>query len=161
EDGHWDIWTIDADGGSLRRLTLDPGNENLPNWSSDGRWIYFQTERAGPLEIWRIPVAGGAEERVTRGGGSFAHESADGKTLFHMRAFGDGPLLALPLAGGSERQVLACAPPFGLAVGPGGLYHLGCADGRIGRPIYLLDPATGQDRLLGNQEKNAGYGLTV
>ena len=27
EDGHSDIWTIDADGGSPRRLTSDPGNK--------------------------------------------------------------------------------------------------------------------------------------
>ena len=33
EDGRWDIWTIDADGGSPRRLTHDPGDENNPNWS--------------------------------------------------------------------------------------------------------------------------------
>ncbi len=161
EDGQWDIWTIDADGGSLRRLTLDPGNENMPSWSRDGRWIYFQSERAGTLEVWRIPAAGGPEERVTHGGGSVAYESADGKTLFFMRAFVDGPLLALPLAGGSERKVLDCVPLWGFALGPGGLYHLGCEEGPTGRPLYLLDPATGQDRLLGQLEKNAGYGLTV
>jgi len=161
EDGTWDIWTIDADGGSPRRLTLDPGNENMPSWSRDGRWIYFQSDRAGAVEVWRIPATGGSAERVTHGGGSLAYESADGKTLFFMRTFFKAPLLVLPLAGGPERKVLECVPSKGFAVGPGGVYHLGCtADPRAAVPLYLLDPATGQDRLLGKLEQ-AAWGFTV
>jgi tricorn protease len=41
EDGHWDIWTIAADGGPPRRLTQNPGDDNVarvapaPGW---GGW---------------------------------------------------------------------------------------------------------------------------
>jgi eukaryotic-like serine/threonine-protein kinase len=159
EDGKWDIWTIDAEGGSPRRLTLDPGNENMPSWSRDGRWIYFQSDRAGADEIWRIPAAGGSEERVTHGGGSFAYESADGKTLFFTRIVdANAPLFALPLARGPERKVLECVPDRGFAVGPGGIYHLGCTADPRAVPLYLLDPATGRDRLLGKLEgPNKGF----
>jgi Tol biopolymer transport system component len=161
EEGKSDIWTIDADGGSPRRLTLDPGNENTPSWSRDGRWIYFVSDRSGADEIWRIPATGGSEERVTHGGGSFAYESADGRTLFFMRAtLANGPLFALPLAGGPERKVLACVSAIGFAVGTAGVYHLGCTANLRSRPLYLLDPATGQDRLLGKLEL-ATQGLTV
>jgi Tol biopolymer transport system component len=162
EDGKWDIWTIDADGGSPRRLTLDPGNENMPSWSRDGHWIYFQSDRAGVDEIWRIPATGGSEERVTHGGGSFAYESPDGKTLFFTRALANGPLWALPLAGGPERKVLECVPDRGFTVGPGGVYHLGCTADPQPRAVslYLLDPAIGRDQLLGKLEK-PGLGLTV
>jgi Tol biopolymer transport system component len=158
EDGTWDIWTIDADGGSPRRLTLDPGNENQPSWSRDGRWIYFSTDRAGAAEVWRIPATGGSEERVTHGGGLEAYESADGKTLFFTRTF-NSPLLARPFAGGPERKVLECVPPKGFAVGPNGIYHLGCTKDLRAVPLYLLDPATGRDRLLGKLEH--AFGLTV
>jgi Tol biopolymer transport system component len=157
EDGKWDIWTIDADGGPPRRVTLDPGTNTWPNWSRDGRWIYFQSDRAGAEEIWRIPATGGSEERVTHGGGSLAYESADGKTLFftraHVEAKGDAPLFALPLAGGPERKVLECVRIWGFAVGPAGVYHLGCTADARAVPLYLLDPTTGQDRLLGTLEK--------
>jgi Tol biopolymer transport system component len=167
EDGKFDIWTIDADGGSPRRLTLDPGNAQMPSWSRDGRWIYFQSDRMGAGEVWRIPATGGSEERVTHGGGSLAYESADGKTLFFMmRALDNGPLLAVPLAGGRERRVLECVPPKGFAVGPTGVYHLGCTADLRAVPLYLLDPATGRDRLLGKLEQavsaaGLSSGLTV
>jgi dipeptidyl aminopeptidase/acylaminoacyl peptidase len=39
ENGRWDLWTIDADGGVPQRLTRDPADENVPRWSRDGRWI--------------------------------------------------------------------------------------------------------------------------
>jgi len=168
EDGHFDIWTIDADGGSPSRLTPDAGDEYMPSWSRDGRWIYFSSNRAGvPPDVWRIPATGGSEERVTQGGGSLAYESADGKTLFYMRNFGNGPLLALPPAGGPERKLLECVQGF--AVGLGGVYYFACEAGTApwigtaassGNPLYLLDPATGRNRLLGSLEKGGG-GLTV
>jgi hypothetical protein len=61
--------------------------------------------------------------------------------------------LALPLAGGPERKVLECVPSGGFAVGPGGVYHFGCTPDPRAVPLYLLDPATGQDRLLGKLEQ--------
>src|SRR6266571_4483475 len=120
EDGQFDIWTIDADGGPPRRLTLDPGNEEIPSWSRDGHWIYFMSDRAGAREVWRIPAAGGTEERLTQGGGGLAYESVDGKTLFFTRASANAALFALPLDGGPERKLVECVPTMGFAVGPGG-----------------------------------------
>jgi len=162
EEGHWDIWTVDADGGSPRRLTHDPGDENLPSWSRDGHWVYFGSDRGGAVpDIWRAPAMGGPEERVTHNGGWVPYESADGKTLFFLRDTGSSPLMALPLAGGPERKVIDCVePPFGFAVGSAGVYHLGCVADRRTVPLYLLDPATGRDRLLGTLENGQG-GFTV
>ena len=122
--------------------------------------MYFRSDRAGvPKDVWRIPAAGGSEERVTHGGGTFTGESADGETLFYTRAIDRAPLMARSLGGGSERKVLECVPVQGFATGPGGVYHFGCESGPSGTPLYLLDPATGRDRLLGNLERAAG--LTV
>jgi eukaryotic-like serine/threonine-protein kinase len=165
EDGHWDIWKIDADGASLRRLTKDPGDENWPSWSQDGRWIYFMSDRGGIVpDIWRAPAMGGPEERVTRNGGYVPYESTDRKTLFFLRDASDSLslLMALPLTGGPERKVIDCVPDWGFTVGPAGVYHLGCtANWRTGPvPLYLLDPATGRDRLLGNLEAAVG-GMTA
>jgi Tol biopolymer transport system component len=164
EDGRCSIHTIDADGASSRRLTLGPGDQNEPSWSRDGRFVYFAARPAGAqdFDVWRIPAAGGAEERITRNGGGTAFESIDGKTLFFMRRVSEpSPLLALPLAGGPEREIAKCV--VGFAVGPAGLYSLECSDGEQAfeqAPVFLRDPATGRGRLLGKLDQ-AVRGLTV
>ena len=163
EDGRWDVWTIDADGASPRRLTPDPGDENNPNWSQDGRFIYFsaipENSASAAFDIWRVPAAGGAEERITQGGGYYARESIDGKTLFYLRRWGDpSPLLARPVAGGPEREIAKCVLTF--AVGPAGLYSMECSD-TPQVSLFLRDPATGRGRLLGKLDRVAFGDMAV
>jgi len=161
EDGVWHIWTIDADGGALHRVTSHLANHNQPAWSHDGRYLYFFSNRTGTSQtIWRIPVAGGPEEQVARTGGGRSQESADGRTLYVQRAWaGSSPLLAVPLAGGPERTLIDCVGEAGFAVSGAGVYHVGCGGDPSARPLLLLDPANGRDRLLGTLERPGG--LTV
>jgi serine/threonine protein kinase len=160
EDGRWSIWTIDADGALAGRLTRRPGDQNLPSWSRDGRFVYFAARPADTVapdyDVWRIPAAGGAEERVTQKGGAAAYESMDGKTLFFARrAASASSLLALPLAGGAERELAKCVVSF--TVGPAGIYTLGCE----GFALSLIDPVTGQGRLLGKVGGAVGGSISV
>jgi Tol biopolymer transport system component len=165
ENGHFDVWTIGADGSSPHQLTHDPGDETTPSWSRDGHFVYFSAIRAasgeGGPEVWRVPAGGGPEARVTDHGGWHVQESLDGKTLFYRRRPEGSPLLALPLAGGPERQILDCVTDF--TVGSAGLYYTGCSrlppitgPAARGRPpwgtLFLLDPATGKSRPLGPLE---------
>ncbi len=156
EDGVWSIWTIDADGASPRRLNQDPGSENFPDWSRDGRFIYFTKGSSG---VWRLPATGGTEEQMTLDGLT-ASESIDGKTLFFVRDIGDAaPLWAQPLGGGPPRQIAACMGTR-FAVGPGGVYALDCWRASPAS-LFLRDPTTGQGRLLGKLERASQGGLTV
>jgi serine/threonine protein kinase/Tol biopolymer transport system component len=152
EDGHYDIWIVDADGGPPRRLTHGAGEETLPSWSRDGRFVYFASKlKSGPQDVWRVPAAGGAEERITHQGGTLPFESTDGRTLFFLRSSADFvslQLLSLPLAGGAERQIVACASTF--AVGPGGVYYVECPSPQVKEAsLVLWNPATGRARPLG------------
>jgi len=154
ESGRFDVWTVDAEGGSERRLTQDPGDENNPSWSGDGRFVYFAAmpEQADPpvAEIWRIPAAGGTAERLTHGGGGSPYESPDGKTLFYMRRVAQpSTLLAMPLAGGPERELAKCV--FAFAVVPAGIYSLDCSDAP--EPLVVRDFSTGRARLLGKLDR--------
>ena len=111
--------------------------------------------------IWRVPAAGGPEEQVARAGGGRSREAPDGRTLFFQRAsLVTSPLLAVSLAGGPERTVIDCVPRYGYAVVAAGVYHLGCGGDVRGSPLFLLNPATGRDRLLGTLEGRA-VNLTV
>jgi Tol biopolymer transport system component len=161
KDGRWGIWTVDVDGGSPRRLSSAP-DSNLPSWSRDGKVVYFSSNRTGTYNVWRVPASGGPEERVTHTGGWLAYESTDGKTLFFFQREGSqSPLFAVPVAGGQERKVIDCVSGWGFAVGGAGVYHVGCKANQRAVSLYLLDPATGRDRLLGKLEGYDGNGLTA
>jgi eukaryotic-like serine/threonine-protein kinase len=157
-DGHLHVWTIDAEGGAPHRLTQEPGDEFTPSWSRGGRHVYFSSTQPGAgTDVWRIPAEGGAAERVTRGGGWWPRESLDGHTLYYLRSNnGRSPLLALPVAGGEERQVLDCVPGSGFGLAPAGIVHAACPTdptpfviGPSRSSLFILDPQTGQDRPLG------------
>lgn len=56
EQGRRDLWILDAQGQRLRRLTADLANDRDPMWSSDGRWLYFSSDRSGVPNIYAIDV---------------------------------------------------------------------------------------------------------
>ncbi len=68
---HWEIYTINADGSGLKRLTqndifADRAPDNVaPAWSPDGKAIAFLTNRAASSE-WEIYVmnANGSDQRL-------------------------------------------------------------------------------------------------
>jgi Tol biopolymer transport system component len=84
-EGHSDIFVISADGGTPRRLTNGPNDNETPAWSRDGLWIYYTTEISGTYQIWKIPPAGGNATQVTSSGGISPAESGDGKFLYYSR----------------------------------------------------------------------------
>ena len=153
DDWHAHIWTMNADGGAVHRLTTDAGDQNVPYWSRDGRWIYFSNDRGTGRDIWRVAAAGGRSQQVTRGGsGDFACESADRRSLLYQPKNADSPLLALPLDGGPARQLVACVKPTAFAASPHGVYYVAC-DPSPDPALHVIDPDTGHDRLLGRLEK--------
>jgi Tol biopolymer transport system component/tRNA A-37 threonylcarbamoyl transferase component Bud32 len=106
ETGNWDLFVVSVDGGRPRRLTEHPSEDGTATWSRDGRWIYFKSDRTGRSEIWKIPPEGGTAVQVTRGGGSYGVESADGRHLYYWRASPPG-VWRVPLLGGEESEVVS------------------------------------------------------
>ncbi len=152
DDNHWHIWMIDADGGTPHRLTTQAGDEIVPTWSRDGRWIYFSGDQGAGYNIWRVAATGGAPERMTHGGsGPFACESADGKTLLFQPKDADSPLMAMSLAGRETRQLVDCVKNSAFGAGPQGVYYVPC-DPTSDPPLRILDLETGRDRRLGTLE---------
>jgi TolB protein len=66
-DNHDDVWTIQADGTDLTRLTHSPGHDFDPSWSPDGARIAFRSERSGEPEIWVMSADGTGQRRLAAG----------------------------------------------------------------------------------------------
>ncbi|MGK7393622.1 MAG: S41 family peptidase [Candidatus Cyclobacteriaceae bacterium M3_2C_046] len=60
-----DIWTSDLEGSNIQRLTVHPGYEGWPVWSSDNQHIAFSGYRFGHKDVFTIPVQGGLSQRLT------------------------------------------------------------------------------------------------
>ncbi len=67
--GTHDIWAVNADGSSPRRLTSGPGDNQGPTWAPNGRHLMFQSNRLGGWQIFSMLADGSAQTPVTRGAG--------------------------------------------------------------------------------------------
>jgi TolB protein len=81
---------IGADGGASTEVDTGPGHIDGPEWSPDGAWIYFNTERwadrPGHAQLARVPDGGGEVERLLTSGTVdwFPHLSPDGRTAVYI-----------------------------------------------------------------------------
>jgi TolB protein len=63
---NWDIYSVKPNGGPLRRLTRDPGQQLHPSWSSDGRKVAFaEQDSTGNWVIYTMSPDGSDHERIT------------------------------------------------------------------------------------------------
>ncbi len=46
-DGDFEVYLINADGSGQRQLTKNSGNDALPSWSPDGKYIYYLSDQNG------------------------------------------------------------------------------------------------------------------
>jgi hypothetical protein len=58
------VYTVPTTGGTPRRVTAK-GPSYLHGWSPDGRWLVYTGQRNGEFDVYKIPVAGGREIRLT------------------------------------------------------------------------------------------------
>jgi TolB protein len=66
-DNHEDVWTINADGTDLTRLTHSPAFEFDPSWSPDGTQIAYRSDRGDESEIWIMNADGTGQRRLAAG----------------------------------------------------------------------------------------------
>lgn len=60
-----DVWVAPASGGRAHVLTRNLEMDAYPQFSPDGRWISFASQRTGNWDIFVVPAAGGATTRLT------------------------------------------------------------------------------------------------
>ena len=107
-----DLFVADRNGANVSRLTTDDGAEVNPTFSPDGKTIAFSASYDGNVDVFTIPVAGGAPTRLTW------HPSADTVQAFTPDGkailFSSGrnsytnrylQLFTVPIQGGMETQL--------------------------------------------------------
>jgi Tol biopolymer transport system component len=130
QEGGWDIFVIDADGGGSRHLVSGAGENLRPTWSVDGKWVYFGSTRSGDVQVWKVPVDGGEPVQVTYRGGYEAVESADGRSVYYTRR-GIAGLWKTTEDGGDETLVLKELQwnySKNWTVTSKGIYYLACSE---------------------------------
>jgi len=90
-EGSYGIFRISLDGSHYERMTNTPSYDDGADYSPDAKWVYFNSNRAGTFDIWRMPAEGAGPEdnlaeRVTTDAFEdwFPHPSPDGKWLALM-----------------------------------------------------------------------------
>jgi TolB protein len=58
------VYALPATGGTPRRVTAK-GPSYFHGWSPDGRWLAYTGQRNGEFDVYKIPVTGGNEIRLT------------------------------------------------------------------------------------------------
>ena len=88
---NYDIFRIPAAGGESEQLDSNPGYDDGPDYSPDGNWIYFNSDRSGNWDVWRIPADGAGPgdqkaEQLTNDELEdwFPHPSPDAKWLLFL-----------------------------------------------------------------------------
>jgi dipeptidyl aminopeptidase/acylaminoacyl peptidase len=90
EDTH--VWVMQADGTGRVELGRDIDNrQGPPQWSADGRWVYFTVQERGSVRLVRLPADGGAPEVVVGDRGSVGAWSLGGGTLAYAFTSPAGP----------------------------------------------------------------------
>ena len=118
---NYDIFRVLATGGEPEQLDSNPGYDDGPDYSPDGKWIYFNSDRSGGWDVWRIPADGAGPndqkaEQITNDELEdwFPHPSPDGKWLVflsfpkgtktHNDKLADMQLRMMPLSGARLTQ---------------------------------------------------------
>jgi TolB protein len=135
-NNNYDIYSIPTLGGKETRLTTAEGLDDGPDYTYDGKYIYFNSVRTGNMKIWRMKTDGSEQEQMTFDACNdwFAHPSPDGKwavmvTYISKVDPGNHPgnknvcLRMMPLNGGQ----------------PEILFHLFGGQGTINVPSWSVD----------------------
>ena len=66
--GEDEIFLANIDGSNPRDITNAKGNDGHPWFSRDGRWIVFESDRTGIMEIWKLNLETLQATQLTHGG---------------------------------------------------------------------------------------------
>lgn len=93
--GNFDVYIIPAQGGVETRLTTAEGLDDGPEYTPDGKQIWFNSVRTGLMQLWCMNADGSQQTQMTFDedrNSWFPHPSPDGKSVLFI-AYRKGDLL--------------------------------------------------------------------
>ena len=108
-EGNYDLYVMDADASSIRRLTGAQGSDGHPAWTPDGTRLVFTATRNGVPQIYIMPAdSADAEPRpltTSAGGNQDPAVSPDGRTIAFVSIRDGAPrIYRMALDGSSTSQ---------------------------------------------------------
>lgn len=82
-----DIYTVPMKGGKEKRLTSAPGLDDGPEFSPDGKYIWFNSVRTGRMQVWRMKADGREQTQMSFDedmNSWFPHVSPDGRKVVYI-----------------------------------------------------------------------------
>jgi len=64
-EAYGNLWTTPLTGGAATQLTHDLGENMIPRYSPDGKWIAYTSIRGGIANVFAIPSTGGEARQLT------------------------------------------------------------------------------------------------
>ena len=114
--GDFGIATCPSEGGAEQVLITSAHHYDGPDYTPDGRWIWFNSDRGGAMHLWRMRSDGSDAQEMTHGDAVdwFPHPSPDGAHVLWLayppgtqgHPFGRDVTLNLMPASGGTPQIL-------------------------------------------------------
>ena len=106
QQGVW-AWTVSGDAEAIRVVDSD-GNEMNPRVSPDSRWVAYESNQSGIVEVYVESFPrGGGRVPVSSGGGTQPLWRADGRELYYVDP--GGRVMAAALSGTEQLEVASTA----------------------------------------------------
>ena len=114
----FDIFVCPVEGGTETCLTASFEHCDGPDYTPDGKWIWFNGQKDGRMQLWRMRPDGSALEQMTDDErvNWFPHPSPDGERVLYLAYENcvDGhprdhhvELRLMPASGGAPRRLLS------------------------------------------------------
>jgi Tol biopolymer transport system component len=111
----YDVWAlpVDANGrknGEPINVVGTAADERDAQFSPDVKWVAFQSNESGAMEIYVQPFSGGgAKYQVSKGGGAQVRWNPNGRELFYVGM--DARLISVPMKLNPDGQHLEVGMP--------------------------------------------------
>jgi Tol biopolymer transport system component/DNA-binding winged helix-turn-helix (wHTH) protein len=126
-NGHQAVYIVDTADLVAHQFSTNVPEPSQPNWSHDGKWIYF-IAGGSPGRIYRCPAEGGNAVAISSEAGFFPQGSFDGeKVYFAVFSAGRAVLKIISLRHPGTQSVVEGMPNIlltNLVVGQDGIFFL-------------------------------------